>query len=503
MRCVLPLISSCLVASTLLACTSHDQPAAPPTAAPAAATPAGAQPPAANERAVQAPAEVARVGRAAIAEADARAVLEAWLSAQNQGDFAAYSALYAARFSGVKRSEDRVRTYAHDGWLDNRQRMFRRPQHVSASDVMLRAGPSTVDIHFTQSWSSASYSDEGPKRLLLVRDGEALRIAREEMLASTRTDSPSDASHGASPSALRFMMPDMPGQVELATVSAQQADAWSAGRPALLPTRGGMLAVAKQVVRGALPAPLRAMVGNSFRVYGGGAQRCEAAIVSLQIVRRYTPHFGQVQGWNTDGTPAAERAAEAWETGADGGVLTGSLARGATCRGGDIALPTDAPVLTLMGARHLAATDPMRVRMEQVARTRSEYVAIEREFQAEGGQGPWQESEGAVADALAFGDAHASVGTLGWRVGEGCGGFSGALMLPFAAHGLGERVTAMPITPAMANLSPLFALDVDADGTLELLARDRLTGDTFLLRAGPHGYGIAAQQDIPYFDCPC
>src|SRR4051794_28472069 len=37
-------------------------------------------------------------------EQDARALLMAWTAAQNTGDFAAYERLYAARFTGVKRS---------------------------------------------------------------------------------------------------------------------------------------------------------------------------------------------------------------------------------------------------------------------------------------------------------------------------------------------------------------------------------------------------------------
>jgi hypothetical protein len=34
----------------------------------------------------------------------ARAVLERWLKAQNEGDFAAYEALYATRFTDIRRS---------------------------------------------------------------------------------------------------------------------------------------------------------------------------------------------------------------------------------------------------------------------------------------------------------------------------------------------------------------------------------------------------------------
>jgi hypothetical protein len=57
-------------------------------------------------------------------ESDARALLASWEAAQNAGDFAAYERLYAKRFTGVKRSGPRTRSFARAGWLEDRKRMF-------------------------------------------------------------------------------------------------------------------------------------------------------------------------------------------------------------------------------------------------------------------------------------------------------------------------------------------------------------------------------------------
>lgn len=43
-----------------------------------------------------------------ISEADVKAFLENWLSAQNRGAFADYADLYAGRFLGIKRSGERT-----------------------------------------------------------------------------------------------------------------------------------------------------------------------------------------------------------------------------------------------------------------------------------------------------------------------------------------------------------------------------------------------------------
>ena len=49
-----------------------------------------------------------------------QAVIDAWLAAQNGGDFAAYQALYADKMEGVKRVGPRTWRFDRKGWLADR-----------------------------------------------------------------------------------------------------------------------------------------------------------------------------------------------------------------------------------------------------------------------------------------------------------------------------------------------------------------------------------------------
>src|SRR5262249_14231526 len=114
----------------------------------------------------------------------ARALVERWLSSQNGGDFAAYQALYATRFTGVRRSGARIVHLDRAGWMRDRGRMFSKKMVVAAEGVEIAAAPAMVRVTLTQKWESGSYKDVGKKELILVREGAAWKIAREEMLDS-------------------------------------------------------------------------------------------------------------------------------------------------------------------------------------------------------------------------------------------------------------------------------------------------------------------------------
>lgn len=141
----------------------------------------------------------ADAGAPAISEADARALVEAWLAAQNQGNFGAYEALYARKFSGVKRSGDRIVRMNRAEWLADRKRMFARPMLVEAAELRVVASRSGVTVGFEQTWSSGAYKDTGPKVMVLSREGGAPRVEREELLASRKllVDQPAAAGGGA------------------------------------------------------------------------------------------------------------------------------------------------------------------------------------------------------------------------------------------------------------------------------------------------------------------
>ncbi|TNF33295.1 MAG: nuclear transport factor 2 family protein [Deltaproteobacteria bacterium] len=122
---------------------------------------------------------------AAPSEDDARALLERWLAAQNGGDQAAYAALYADGFSGVRRSGEKVRRFDRKGWLKDRKGMFAKPMTVAAHDVVYATGGGSGFLVFLQSWKNEGYQDLGPKTLRIGRDADGqLRIREEELHAS-------------------------------------------------------------------------------------------------------------------------------------------------------------------------------------------------------------------------------------------------------------------------------------------------------------------------------
>jgi ketosteroid isomerase-like protein len=118
-------------------------------------------------------------------EAAVRALVARWLDAQNKGDFAAYRALYAPSFHGIRRSGGRTVVLDHDGWLRDRERMFKKPMKVTAADVRVTPAGALARAAFVQEFSSGTYADRGRKEIDVAVIGGAPAIAREELLEST------------------------------------------------------------------------------------------------------------------------------------------------------------------------------------------------------------------------------------------------------------------------------------------------------------------------------
>lgn len=117
-------------------------------------------------------------------EKQATAFLDTWAAAQNKGDAAAYEALYATAFEGVRRSGKKATTFDRAGWIADRKKMFAKPMQVAVEKPVVTASGDKTVVRFTQTWASGSYRDTGTKELVLVNENGALRIAREEMLTS-------------------------------------------------------------------------------------------------------------------------------------------------------------------------------------------------------------------------------------------------------------------------------------------------------------------------------
>lgn len=171
-----------VIALSVIACAS-EKPVARKVATPK--PPAAAPPPKSEPEPEPLPPESPRV----MSEQEAKALIDSWLKAQNDGDFHAYQTLYAQNFQGIKRVGKRTEPFDRVGWMADRGWMFEppdrgKPMHVEIKDVEAQVSDSSAIIRFTQLFSRGNFADKGPKQIELVIEGREVRIAREEMLSS-------------------------------------------------------------------------------------------------------------------------------------------------------------------------------------------------------------------------------------------------------------------------------------------------------------------------------
>jgi hypothetical protein len=475
------LITAALVVA-LAACSDDEPPAPSPIATPVAETE-----PAVVARAAE---PAAASAGAAIPEAAIHTLLDAWLAAQNTGDFGAYAELYAARFQGVKRSGDRARSFDRAGWLADRRKMFAKPMEVELSAVALQSTEASAVASFEQRWSSSSYRDVGPKRLVVVREGDALRIAREEMIAS-------EVTGRGGPAALPlgrffFVLPGDAGVV----LHTEAEDAWSKGTAELV-SRDEVVTAAKEVAPAAIPPALAALSGADIRLYDARGERCAAKLGALRVLRRVTPHFGTVQAWAGEGGRAeatdAAIAEDAWALGR-GGLLTAKLEGGAECEGALFAELASAPPLTPYPLKPAEGADIAA--LLNTAHGTAAYTEVQREL---GQPTPFEMAEGGAMTLLTGESGGRRIGAVELLRVASCAELNAHLFMPMDfVEGRWK-----PRGEAVFHTTPLAAFDLDADGTVEYLGLE-LSGSLVLLRAaGPGGYQVAETAPVTYLDCPC
>ncbi len=207
-------------------------------------------------------------------ESKARGILLRWLAAQNAGDFAAYRALYATGFRGVRRSGTRVVRLDRNGWLSDRARMFKKPQRVSAAGLTLTDGGAALEATFTQHYRTGNYEDEGQKRIVLVPNQDGFAIGYEELLESRL--------HPAT-GAMRFVED---GRVVLMRSPPRDWGTGAIPEAEQQPDEHVMLRASQDVVAGKIPAPLAGEVGKKYFVvdaYRPELPPCAATIASLHV----------------------------------------------------------------------------------------------------------------------------------------------------------------------------------------------------------------------------
>ena len=123
-----------------------------------------------------------------VSETQLRDFLRRWLAAQNNHEFTRYSRMYAADFTGIKRTTSgRTREYDRAGWMSDRRPMMApsRHLHLSAENVRYRRlQGGWAEIRFDQHFRTKNYGDWGPKLLRVRLASSGLLIVHEELLAS-------------------------------------------------------------------------------------------------------------------------------------------------------------------------------------------------------------------------------------------------------------------------------------------------------------------------------
>jgi hypothetical protein len=437
-------------------------------------------------------ASVARADTAADMSPDVKTLLDAWLKAQNDGDFNAYEKLYAQRFTGIRRSGPRTVEMDRAGWMKDRGRMFRKKMTVTAADVKVKAARQMAQVVFTQTWESGTYKDTGPKQLVIIREGAAPRISQEELLRS-------DLDKSRAPVRLKDSeVEPFVWVVEGGVVLREDPDeTWTRGATEL--ELGSPTVTRRKVDKKALPPEIAGWQGKKVRAFDDkGRQVCESAVNGFRVVGRVYEHFGVHQEWNEKSKK--EAADEAW--GMTAKLLVGDLDPG--CAKAMWARPAGLEPVEPVAFADADAT--VADQATKAFRKLAAYKTIQKEWLAsEDGskkKGNWGEPKVLTVKTTLGGkpivlvSAHASE----W---ESCSGFSGQL---WALWELKNGKLILRNEPGTSAIVPESAADVDGDGNAEILFKGELNefgGDRGLMRATDGKWGSPESLKIPFLDCPC
>ncbi len=446
---------------------------------------AGSQtPPSSGEPAAATP----QVAAPAIDEAKIKTFVQGWVDAQNKGDFDAYSASYAQRLTGIKRVGTKTKTFAREGWLVDRKRMFKKPMVVKADSLSIRSGARSAVVQFEQSWSSGRFADKGPKQLLLVLKGDKLGIAREEMLSSTIVGASGDTKLN---SGLLFKAPIRGGFI----LSEAQHD-WSKGKGRLV---GKSPYIIARKVSDQLPEEYR-LKGKPIYVYGEKGA-CVDTIKDLHIVVGLTPHFGYYQDEDDqpEKKPQSVIASEIFAMGIP--YLIADLE--GKCNG-DIA--EIAPQIQELSAllptnkdAYAASLQKAWDSLDAVTAMQTEADSLKEEEESEPPK-PWAER----TELKVFSNAESSqtIAVMAGLGGYGCGNFYGALTAFFSIDAKGK-------IKLLGTLDEFFVpsqiLDLKKDGRLEFVGSlfDDVSEHSTLIRKTPKGFEVQHRFSWEYQDCPC
>ena len=482
-------IATATLALAVVSCGNKSQQEAPrePTA-PTTASAAGAArlaPAAGDPAASGAPGDVApapAADRAAVEQ-----LLAAWLAAQNGRDFAAYQGLYADKMEGVKRVGPRSWRFDRKGWLADRERMFKKPMTVTAREVQISGSAHTPVVELVQTFKQGTFSDEGPKRLVLTRGAAGLQIAREEMVRSVLAGAAAAATSGS------WLPLRIDGKVYVVLEDRADEQWATGGLRGPLPGDGG----ASFAIRPAGKAPTAAAwKARQLAIFGDRSDRCDGRVGELYVISGGTPHFGEVQGWEgEDDRPAAtplQRARAVFDLAPP--VLAAELLFEGDCQP---VLVTDADS---KAEPYRPLPTPIALETAAVAAFRKlpAYLALQRDYADNyAGKGPWT----AQPAARALQDASHRLVVVSAKEGVGCGEFYGSLTAVFEEVGGKLQLRSASDQP---YVDVHLVLDLDGDGVPELVGKpDDFSTLSTVLKLGASGYSAVRSLSFPFNDCGC
>lgn len=483
-----------LIALLLIALTACDKPADkqpdPAKPAPEAEKPVAEPAKPAEQGGAKAP-EAPKPAAPAIEQAKIEALVNAWLDAQNRGDLEAYTGLYASRFTGVRRVGERASSFDREGWIKDRGRMFKKPMKVEANNLSISATAASAVVIFEQVWQSGSYRDVGPKQLIVVREGDALKIAREELLSS-QVEGAQTSFTAIAPAVFGHVVTR--GEVMvLLTSGAVDPDNIKHGP-------------AQSVERGyAAWAKLDEQPGQQeLELFGPAGKVCDVKAGEAGVFSHVVPHFGQIQTWDgeVDDLPRADDAAVAdgvMRLAGEQGSYTALKVDKGACAGATWGRVKQAQAAAVFPA---VDTAPLSVRAKAEIEKTAAWKAIQRDYEADeqaaAAGGKWSDVDATThIGAWQAPDGKTVYVAYAVRAGSGCGQFEGQTWAVWRVLG-GDAWTLVSDPKGDGSMiEPTSAADLDGDGLPELIAPDALiqTAGTIWRRS--------RDMAAPYFDCPC
>lgn len=431
--------------------------------------------------------------------AKVEALVKDWVKAQNDGDFAAYKASYADKFYGIKRVGPKTYKYDLDGWIKDRSRMFQKKMEVIAADIDIQPSSTTAVVKFTQTWASGTYKDVGPKQLIVVKQGGALKISSEEMLSSKIQDGQEQAKPYP---ATQLGLVKMTDKHTALVLDSEASGDLGKGRATSI-SRGASSYKAADM--GKVAAQHKDLIGKLIIFEGDDGQVCQGKVTSLAVLAEATPHFGNRQHWDDlagmgDGRvySDAEVAQDIYELADGQGTSLVALTE---------ASPEDCKLAAwghLDGSKFTRyeleyAPDKGLVEMAMDAfKTVPGYKEIQKDWmREEGAKGEWYDADGGgglQVTAIRGDDKTYMVARA--QAGTGCGDFYGQFWAMWEVTDGGFVLMSDPKVPGELNRI-VGAADVNGDGKVEFVTEDKVIGPV-----GPV-HRMISNAEVPYFDCPC